>query len=319
MHTANVLAAMVLVLNSQPHRAAAHPGQPWTVPKELPAAIATLNADYLSGDFSAFTQDFPNAWRAAGGEELLEKNLMQFVEQAYAINKGRLPSSSVLPSAISSLRLEQRRTQDRSEIGHVVECSGKIAVGRKIAELKLVRYPNEVLLDWRDPRFKREQAADGSFYVKGLNSAPLRDGLFQVSMTLDDGTTTESWLPIVDWSSDHSPEVVEPSADQTYTNGNPHLAWKPYATQNNGFQTRTFAAEIIYNDAPDYRWDKKWALYAGDGERTECTVGREANGQGVAALGRGRHLFSLTVAETRTVGAIVIAKTSARRVAFYVR
>ncbi len=311
-------AACLLAVTILPRAALSQEKPAWNYPPGTPPTVVDLSEDYLNGDFEAFARDLPEAWSTIGGDPLMEKNLMQLVDQAFAVNRGHLPGEFRLPSGIEKFKLEQRRTQNRSEIGYVVECVGVAKVGHKVRDLKLTRYPDDVVLDWHDSRLEHAEDDGGGFYVKRVDTVPVPEGLYKVTLTLDDGSGSEAWIPVVDWASDRSPIVVQPTPDQTYDSGNPVVSWNDYSTGDRGYSFRGFGAEVIYNDAPDYRWDKKWALYGKEGDRLQYTVGREASGQGVSVLGKGRYLFSLTYTEDRSVGDLTISKTSAERVPFYV-
>lgn len=311
-------AACLLAIAIVPGLAIAEEQTAWSYPPGTSPKVVALNEHYLNGDFEAFARDFPHAWSAVGGDPLMEKNLMQLVEQAFVVNHGHIPGEFRLPSTVKKFKLEQRRTEIRSEIGYAIECGGVATEGRKVRELKLTRYPDEVVLDWHDSRFEHAEDDGGGFYVKRVNTVPVPEGLYKVTLTLDDGSGSEAWIPVVDWASDRSPVVVQPTPDQAYNNGNPVASWNEYSSGDRGYSYRGFGAEIIYNDAPDYRWDKKWGLYAKEGSRLQYTVGREPGGNGVSVLGKGRYLFSLTYTEDRSVGDLTVAKSAAERVPFYV-
>lgn len=289
----------------------------WSAPAGTSPALVEAHAAYLESDDAGFVESVVTAFKDPNLTPLEAQNLTSLLGAAFADRRGVLPSEFRLPHGLAELRLVQRRAETRDRMDYVTEFTGKYDGPGKIEKLRLIRWPNEVILDKASAAFEFEENPDG-FYLKRRNQVPDAEGLYFVEVTMADGGTASAWVPVVDWASDKTPVLDAPRAYQSL-GANPEVQWLPFSTGDRGYEGRRFSVQAILNDAPDYDWVTRWTLYGKDGDETHTTVGKDPRGDGVTGLTPGRYLLNVTYSEWRRVGDLQIVKQSATRVPFYAR
>jgi hypothetical protein len=277
-------------------------------------------------DFVSMVTELKGAVENSGAKESVVKEVEQLLEKGFlSAGPDGLPAPWKLPQEITKLKVGIRLTQKNSELVHSIKVYGEVKPNFKLEQVRLVRYPNEVIVDrkagignWmeapargkRDPEFGLEVS-------RGQN--PAAAGLYLLDAILDNGTKFDAWFFISkDMNYSKAPKLKMPKAGEVLSTVNPVLEWSdPISREPRPYENRAIWIGVFLIEPPSPLL--KWELGKRSPTLTTAQVGKTEHGQGVSELTNGKHTLSITYNEERTFGGIFLRRESSVNSFFQVR
>lgn len=287
-------------------------------------ALAKAHQAYLGRDYKAMTKAVHEVLADGGAGAVERKNVLSLLNRAFTENGGKLPADWSLPANLNSLKFKHYRKDLPDGIEYSYELAVNGLEADSVSNLKLVKFPSEILLDREAGIGEWSTEADGDAYYFGIyggdRSRPLPDGLYLFTITLKDGSKVEGWFPLEDLTSSASPVVSSPGVGQTFDSANPEMSWEDFRSpEYKSYERRLLGLGVGRLDGPNGAWQDVWSHHEADPTRTTAVVGVLADSQGPSSLEDGKYWLSITYGEQRQFGDLKMRRGSRTARPFFVR
>lgn len=286
--------------------------------------LAKVHSAYLAGDFKKMTSEMKKTFEAYPNDPQVKENVFAVLQKAYEIGgKGAVPVDWSLPDDITSFKASVRITE-KDEPQYFFKIYGNTVKGKYIKQLKVTRFPNQVILDkeagvgeWEEERNNKEP--DFGFQTAKSRQA-IPGGLYSFYLEMADGQFTDGWFLMEDdINSTATPRVTVPASNEVFQTGNPTFRWADFTSpQYKNTERRSVWMGVSRSEAPYYQWDIQWEMFKFDPRVEEVIVG-SPDGEGVNKLSNGNYVFVIKYNERRNFGDLIISRDSAVIRSFSVR
>ncbi len=317
---------LVLLLFSA--SASAAPSTGYFVDKGIPTEVVAAHESFLGGDFNQMGVNIKRALMAYPDDAGIKKDMLGLFSQAYQLRgDGAITPDYRLPREITwaAIGSRKRLKAENGEIQYRMTAWFEMALGTSIEQLRIVRYPNTVVLD--------RQAGVGDFtetveagkpalntYSEYTNT-PNAEGLYLLELTMKGAAPIQGWFILANNNAPDSPEVLVPVLHQEFTTSTPTFQWQDFVSSlYRGFEKRKTVVAATPAKAPvPGAKDDGWSMNRKSGF-TQARVGDVGEGiSGVGQLKSGEYTFQLTYRERLHFGDLVIGRETATHVPFSVK
>lgn len=283
---------------------------------------------YLRKDLRTMASEIKELFKDPKSDETSLKNGLALLEKAYSTRSGNgIPVDWKLPSEITKMKVTLGYHRRANTDDYALNVSGTAQAIGTIKQLKVTRYPDQVVLDkqgnlgdWED----QIEPGDGpSFELDGPRTVrPAQEGLYLIHIELASGAVTEGWFILSNMVASDSPVVQTPGIGDTFTTRNPTLKWNDFKSpEYQSHEGRSLWMAVVKSDPPLYEWIPVWTMWEGSPNRTQVTVGTEPNADtgSVSQLADGGYNLYLSYKEERRFGDLRLGRKSITITPFQVR
>lgn len=286
-------------------------------------ALEAAHLAFLDRDYPHMTEAIRTVLADPATDAVTRQNVLGLLARAYEDADGRLPADWTPPEGVTNLRLSQLRRQEPDDVSFKVELMGDVAERDTLTQVRLVRHPDDVVLDRQLKRGDWEVDLDDdgtlTFSLERDRVEPLQEGLYLIELERKDGRRTTGWTIVSDLASTASPRVDSPAIGQTFTTGNPELRWEDFRSpQAKPFEVHKLHVYVVKLTPQAPGWDLRWGLYLDNPLVHDAVVGKTASAHGVAALEPGMYWLGVTYLDQRSLGPVRLRRGSRTARQFHV-
>lgn len=296
----------------------------WPSNPTAPESLSAAHAAYLDGNLQLMFQQLRITLEEHQDDDAIRANALALLQEAYAGNRGRVPSDWKLPGDITALRLGVVRRARTDVVEYTVRLAGDMRRHGVITQLQLMRHPHEVIVDKQAGIGEWEETDGENGGVEFELSAPcmplaIPDGLYRITMVLHDGTRTEGHIILSDVVATQAPRVLSPSPGERVAAGPLSFRWQDFRSpEYKPFEYRGLWMAVARMDPPLYDWQQQWSTYVHQPALDSVVIDRDAAGRELK-LRDGRYVFVLNYSEAKHQGDISIRRQSVTTTPFHVR
>lgn len=275
-------------------------------------ALAQMNQAFLNEDFKAMTAAMKKVLMEHPNDEVVQAKVYSLLNRAQS-ELGRLgmPVEQKLPEAIQRLKISVKRRQgENPRFGIMVSANVKEDLG--IEQVRLTRYPKEVLIDTREKigedeaHYEKQYPRDFSAQTRKSYSK-IQPGLYLIHIELKNASPFEGWVILTpDINSTGDADLGEYKDLNVVRGDKVELSWKPFRSpEYKPFESSLMTMSISKVGIKD-DWELKWdhSLVA----PTKTSVKIKEEGEGVKELEPGKYSAGITFYEQRLFGDIAIRR-----------
>lgn len=281
-------------------------------------SLSNAHSAYLSRDFKTMATELKNTLKEHPNDPLIRENAFSLLRQAYDISGTQgVPVDWRLPEEVTKMKVAVRLVQ-RDMPEYSFEVYGEILQENLFRQLKVTRYPDQVILDkktgigeWEESPNVKEKMFEYNFRST-KSRQPIPGGLYLLSVELSNGKSVDGWFLIDDnLNSSATPNVIVPAYGETLHTGNPTFRWDDFhSPEYKPSERRSLWIGIARVEAPNYDWEPKWSMYADAPDLNEVIIGTHSEGEGVSKLEDGHYHFRIQYNERRRFGDLIIGRQS---------
>lgn len=288
-------------------------------------ALARGHKAFLDKDYRSVTGAVRTVLEDQAADATVRQNALELLGKAYGENAGKLPADWRLPAGVTNFKFKQMRKEQAEGIEYNHSLSLNAPTTEVIQNLRLVRFPDTVVLD-RDANigfWEVDQEDDGTWTATmsaDERREPLADGLYLFTIVLKNGTRTDGWFPLANLVSSASPKVSSPAVGETIRSANPTIRFEDFRSpEYDPSERRDLGVSVGQLVGANYEWQERWSYYVTHPSLMETTVGRENDADGVSALEDGKYWLSLSFSEQRMFGELKLRRVSRTSRPFFVK
>jgi hypothetical protein len=277
------------------------------------ASLDRAHEAYLARDFVTMTSSARDVLADPACDAVMRANAFELLKAANADSGGNLPVDWKVPAGVSNLRISQVRREQPEGTTYKLRIRGDMDGELTVVEVRLVRHPDEVVLDKHAAHGEWETGNDGGSWYFSLETAPggpIDEDLYRLSIRLRDGTVMEGWLILSDLEASSAPEVVTPKNGDVLPS-RPAVEWKDFRTlAYRPYETSQTNVSFTRVEPDNKGWETTWGLYVPARTDTRTVVGEDPQGEGAKQLEPGRYWFSLEYNEQRWFGPVKLRRAA---------
>jgi hypothetical protein len=269
-------------------------------------------------------RDASHILSAADGEQSLKDAIVPY--RQFVRNHGEIiPLDWSLPEEMMFpvIGVSKQTAADMGATTYSLNLWSWLSSADAVENLRLVRYPDEVVLDKRlgiGSWHSVESSGDWPAAIEastGYASAPPQEGLYLFDVEISGKQPVHGWIILSDVTSTSSPGIEAPSPDQVYRSGRPEFHWRDFrSAQYRGFEHRKLQLGVAPEGATD--GDRLWRLAIISPDFVRATLGRHPNGRGVDHLDPGAYTFTFAQEERWLFGSVLLSRATRSPVSFTV-
>ena len=266
-------------------------------------ALDSAHQAYLEGDYQAVTERIRDVLLDPQSSDIVKENAYELLEKAYEVEAGKLPSTYVPPAGIYRLKYGVVNGMSGGRPFRSVYLYGQMPDLSRLARITVRHLPDAAtILDSSDPQCSFTTAAENGyphFSVEHPDIPALpQEGVVSVRFTLEDGTTSETWLLSHAQISSAAPELKAPLPSSSLR-GSPLVSWTPFhSPEALPYEQRTIAMWISKIGANTSSWNTWRQDYA------------DLSSLQVGSLSAGDYWLNANFGELRQFGPFQIARES---------
>ncbi len=314
---------LVLLLFSA--SASAAPSTGYFVDKGMPTEVVAAHESFLGGDFNQMGVNIKRALMAYPDDAGIKKDMLELFNRAYQLRgDGAITPDFKLPREVTWGTVGSRKVLrvESGETRYRVNAWFETALGSPVEQLRIVRYPNVVVLD--------RQAGIGEFTdgqedgkptlnaYSDYTNGPNPEGLYLLELTLKGGAPTQGWFIFANNTPPDSPEVLVPVPHQVFTTPTPTFQWPDFVSSyyRSFEQRKTLVTATLQSQGPI---ENDWIMNRKAGF-TQARVGDVGEGiSGAKQLKPGDYRFQLIYRERHHFGDLSIGRETATQIPFSVK
>jgi hypothetical protein len=231
------------------------------VDPSFPSEVQAAHELYYQGKFDAMALEIKAALLKYPNDDAIRRDLLSLFDSSYELRgNGAISPDWKLPKGVTwmSAAFKKRMNSTTGVIRHRFAMSINFAAGSDVEQVRVVRYPNQVLID-KQAGIGRVDYADEpnnerNIWVASPNQHdPVGDGLFLFDLKMSGGETLHGWFIGSRTTPSDSPEVLSPTPNQIVTDAQPTFSWKNYVSSDyrNYEVRRVFVAASLANANDD--------------------------------------------------------------------
>jgi hypothetical protein len=298
----------------------------WFSNEDSTEPLYRAHESFLRKDMRSVALNLKELFQDTRADETEKKNGLALLEKAYAYRNGSgIPVDWRLPVEITKLKATVIYFRKPHEENYGFKVAGTAVALGTVKQLKVTRYPDQVVLDKQAKVGEWEEEVDPddgpSFELDGPHSVkPVEEGLYLVHMELANGNNFDAWFILSNMASTDTPVVRTPCVGETFTTRNPTFKWEDFKSpEYQGHESRSIWMTAVKAEPPGFDWIQAWTMYEGDPIRTQATIGLEKDGVGVKQLENGRYNFYLGYKEQRRFGELRLGRQSFTVTPFHIK
>lgn len=293
---------------------------------KTPTEVTAAHESFLMGNFDQMALDIKKALMAHAGDEAIQRDLLDLYDKAYELrgNSAISPDWHAPRGVIwLGVSAKKRFRPSQNAVDHRIAISMDYEKGAEIEQLRIVKYPNEVIIDKAQNigNWSEDTNPDGTLNLWGAADYQRKlvsDGLYLIDIKLKGQETTHGWFLFSRINATESPEATVPSINQVLSTGTPTFQWKDFVSSEfRSYETRRIKIAVVLR--ADNVNSNTWYVNR-PAPFSSITVGSEGNGIiGVKALPADNYIFQLNYAESRQFGDLTVRRESGTHVPFSVK
>lgn len=295
-----------------------------SVSDEAKKALENAHRAFLQSKYRAMNDWLRKALMLSSNDPLFVNNASQLLEKAYEAKRdGRLPADIALPDGVTAVKVgEIYRERFEQKPQWRIRLGGDIKQQDFVQQIRIVRYPNEVIMDKNAGVGAFESdARNGGFYFNAtsdLKPTPFQDGLYLFDIATADGQNKQGWFILSDLAVNTAPKVLAPKPHDALSTQQPMVRWEEYRSERlKNYDIRSISASIS-SVLDNGDWDDKWEFYTDDPSVTSSEVGVDPLGSGVTSLEPGKYIVKVNYREKHQFGPLRVRRESLTVVPFSV-
>lgn len=287
---------------------AARGASPWFQGDSLPRSLADAHESFLAKDYASALVGVKKVFQEYPRDGLLQKNALDLYKSVVlAGGETAKPEGTTLPTEIRRLDVAVGRRRLPDAVDYSLKISGDaVPTHEMVKQLSMTSYTGEVVLDkerglgewWADPAPGEESYFELSNF--DLRTPP-KEGLYYLHAEFDSGSSWDGWIILSGLLSPESPEIVEPSQDQTFVTATPTLIWTDFKSPE---YRPSEARSLWVSVAKAEPYDEVFGYWQGNASIDRLTLPADH------ALPNGRYLAAVAYTEKRPFGEIRLGRSS---------
>jgi hypothetical protein len=289
------------------------------------AEIRAAHEAYLENRLLDMNRDLKSALMKAPDDEGLLENAGKLLRAAHKrAGDEALPVDWSLPPEVSYLKLAVNRISfDRPAYRVQMNLDGPSE--ESLEQLKLTRYPEEVIIDKAGGVGETSVEVDSEgvtnfwFGTDYEEDAP-KDGLYLLDIKIKDRPIVRGWVILSDMVASQSPRIFSPAPGTVVRDAHPTFDFENFRTPEYVQGQRRNLYLRVRVGMPGDENPEKWEAKIEEPALTRATLGVAPTiGEGLTELEEGAHRLQVIYEERERFGPIILGRQAASIVPFQVR
>ncbi|MBS1960898.1 MAG: hypothetical protein JST04_01690 [Bdellovibrionales bacterium] len=299
--------------------AEAAPANRFFVDPRFPSEVQAAHELFYQEKFDAMAVEIKTALLKYPRDAAIRQDVLALFDAAYELRgNGAVNPDYRLPDSVTwmSVADKKRMRSSTGAIAHRFTMSLDHKAGSEIDQLRVVRYPDAVILDKQAGigEFEPADEPDGTknLWAAGPNQREaLPEGLYLFDLKMKGQETMHGWFLFSRMTATESPTVTVPAVDQVLATATPTFAWKNFVSSEfRNYERRKVFVAVGYADGrePDlFQFSSK----TGGSQPTETTVDKP--------LPSDEYVMRVSYRERREFGPLTLSRESDTAVPFTVK
>ena len=291
-----------------------------------PTEVQLAYESFYRGNYEKMCDQIKTALMAYPNDLAIKQNLMELYDRALAVRgKVGINAGLKLPSSIKymTVGIRKRLVLGRDVVKYQVTSAVDFMKGDELEQLRIVAFPNQVVLDKKGKVGEFDEMALGADQMSAYGSTiagqePAQEGLYLVDVKMKSGENTSGYFFVSKMTASDSPEVLNPLPDAEFSAGRPQFTWRDFVSKEyQSYEKRRLGIRVSTYETGDDLW-----AYNGEviqNTKMEYGVPTEEYPQGVPPLSAGKYTFRVVYREKHVSGDLSLARESVTIVPFSVK
>ncbi len=268
---------------------------------------------YAEGDTTAMALAIKAGMTKYNDDSVVRKNLLDLYAKS---SDDKLDPGWKLPADIKRMTVSVQRMEGEGKTRFRMLVRGRIVKGSKIEQIKITRYPSEVIVDKTagPAEFEQEQdEAETDFFrlAPSLQNTMVKGGLYFVKIETTQSGVTEGWFLINDeMNSSASPRFHGSDTAFVSKDGRPHFSWNEFfSPEYHKPERRHLFLNILKITADE--WTTAWMHFDFTGKMVSVEVGKTpTDTTSQVPLEKGEYAVQLSYDEAHNFGDLILQRES---------